>query len=240
MPPQAVEAEVTDDSPLALRAALLQARFLLGGPGARDGALAGLEELLKDPVAPSNGTLLYCAGACLHVAGRSDEALTLNHTGVTLENLGLCVAVGLALDRADIAGDVLARMQAQDDDDTATQLATAWVGAYVGGARAREALVIYEELGGRWQWTPQLLNGAAAASLVMHEWSDAEQYLQRALAANPKDADALANMYVACQHLGKNSERALTALRSAAPEHPLLQKRGALEADFRRVAAQYS
>ena len=128
----------------------------------------------------------------------------------------------------------------QDDDDTATQLATAWVGAYVGGARAREALVIYEELGGRWQWTPQLLNGAAAASLVMHEWSDAEQYLQRALAANPKDADALANMYVACQHLGKNSERALTALRSAAPEHPLLQKRGALEADFRRVAAQYS
>ena len=133
MPPQAVEAEVTDDSPLALRAALLQARFLLGGPGARDGALAGLEELLKDPVAPSNGTLLYCAGACLHVAGRSDEALTLNHTGVTLENLGLCVAVGLALDRADFAGDVLTRMQAQDDDDTATQLATAWVGAYVGG-----------------------------------------------------------------------------------------------------------
>ena len=237
---QAVEAEVTEDSPLALRAALLQARFLLGGPGAHEGALAGLEELLKDPVAPSNGTLLYCAGACLHVAGRSDEALTLNHTGVTLENLGLCVAVGLALDRADFAGDVLTRMQAQDDDDTSTQLATAWVGAYVGGARAREALVIYEELGGRWQWTPQLLNGAAAASLVMHEWSDAEQYLQRALAANPKDADALANMFVACQHLGKNSERALAALRSAAPEHPLLQKRGALEADFRRVAAQYS
>ena len=64
--------------------------------------------------------------------------------------------------------------------------------------------------------------------------------LRDALARTGKDADALANMYVACQHLGKNSERALTALRSAAPEHPLLQKRGALEADFRRVAAQYS
>ena len=235
-----MEAEVTDDSPLALQAVLLQARFLLGGAGAREAALEGLEGLLKDPVAPSNGTLLYCAGTCLHAAGRSDEALTLNVTGVTLENLGLCVAVGLALDRPDFAGDILERMQAQDDDDTATQLATAWVGAYVGGGRAREALVIYEELGGRWQWTSQLLNGAAAASLVMHEWHDAEQYLQRALAADPKDADALANMFVACQHLGKNPERALTALKSADPGHPLLQKRQALEEDFRRVAAQYS
>ena len=74
----------------------------------------------------------------------------------------------------------------------------------------------------------------------MHEWQDAEQYLQRALAADPKDADALANMFVACQHLGKNPERALTALKSADPGHPLLQKRQALEEDFRRVAAQYS
>lgn len=38
-------------------------------------------------------------------------------------------------------------MNAVDDDATVTQLATAWVGVQLGGAKVQEAAYIYQELG---------------------------------------------------------------------------------------------
>lgn len=44
-------------------------------------------------------------------------------------------------------------MSSVDDDATVTQLATAWVGVALGGAKVQEASYIYQELGDKFTWT---------------------------------------------------------------------------------------
>ena len=44
-------------------------------------------------------------------------------------------------------------MSAADDDSTLTQLAAAWVNLYLGGATVEEAFFIFQELGGKYNWT---------------------------------------------------------------------------------------
>lgn len=44
-------------------------------------------------------------------------------------------------------------MSSVDDDATVTQLASAWVGVALGGAKVQEASYIYQELGDKFTWT---------------------------------------------------------------------------------------
>jgi coatomer protein complex subunit epsilon len=44
-------------------------------------------------------------------------------------------------------------MSSVDDDATLTQLATAWVGVQLGGAKVQEAQYIYQELGDKFNYT---------------------------------------------------------------------------------------
>lgn len=47
----------------------------------------------------------------------------------------------------------LQAMSAVDDDATLTQLATAWTGLALGGAKVQEAAYVYQELGDKYTWT---------------------------------------------------------------------------------------
>jgi coatomer protein complex subunit epsilon len=94
-------------------------------------------------------------------------------------------------------------MSAVDDDATVTQLAAAWVGLQLGGAKVQDALYIYQELGDKYAYTPAVYNGMALAHMKMGEWEEAERALQEALAKDAKDADTLANLVTVGLHLGK-------------------------------------
>ena len=48
---------------------------------------------------------------------------------------------------------MLQAMSSVDDDATLTQLATAWVGLALCGAKVQEAAYIYQELGDKFTWT---------------------------------------------------------------------------------------
>lgn len=67
--------------------------------------------------------------------------------------MALCVQCYLLMDRVDRAEAQAKAMSAADDDATASQLAAAWVGAELGGAKVQEACYIYQELGDKYTWT---------------------------------------------------------------------------------------
>jgi len=63
-------------------------------------------------------------------------------------------------------------MSAADDDATVTQLATAWVGVALGGAKVQEASYIYQELGDKYNWTvrPEAAGAEAHLKLRCQHW----------------------------------------------------------------------
>eukprot|EP00882_Tetradesmus_deserticola_P033681 GHRQ01038494.1.p3 GENE.GHRQ01038494.1~~GHRQ01038494.1.p3 ORF type:complete len:132 (+),score=67.97 GHRQ01038494.1:919-1314(+) len=128
-------------------------------------------------------------------------------------------------------------MSAVDDDATVTQLATAWVGVALGGAKVQEASYIYQELGDKFSWTAPLHNGLAVCHMKMGEWEDAERDLLEALGKDAKDADTLANLVTVGLHLGKSTGRYASQLKVVAPQHPVALRAAAGEELFDRAAA---
>lgn len=57
------------------------------------------------------------------------------------------------MDRVDKAEAQVKAMSAQDDDATLSQLAAAWAGCALGGAKVKEASYIYQEMGDKYNWT---------------------------------------------------------------------------------------
>jgi coatomer protein complex subunit epsilon len=57
-------------------------------------------------------------------------------------------------------------MSAIDDDATVTQLATAWVGVALGGAKVQEASYIYQELGDKFAWTVSTANNGSSPAWI--------------------------------------------------------------------------
>jgi hypothetical protein len=59
---------------------------------------------------------------------------------------------------------VVQAMSTIDDDSTLTQLATAWTGLALGGAKVQEAAYIYQELGDKYIWTVRRASAHAPAT----------------------------------------------------------------------------
>lgn len=231
-----VTKEVKDSSAMALQAVKLLAQYL-SGQVPKATILSTMNEWLTDVACNRNPTVLLMIGMIHAHEGNYVEALKCCHIGTTLEMLALCVQVYIKMDRIDKAESAVKTMVGMDDDATITQLAQAWLGVAVGGAKIQEALYIYQELGEKYNWTSVLHNGRAVCYQKQGRWEDSEQELLESLNRDAKDADTLANLIVAGLHLGKATARFSSQLKILCPAHPSIKRVEAMEETFSRAAA---
>ena len=243
---------IRDDAPPALVAVKALASFLAAPPGppgaaARAAAVARAEGLLPAAAEAGGGpgglpaVQAVVATLALH-EGRLEAALGAVRSGATLELLALSVQVMLHLDRPDAADRQLKLMQERDDESCLTALSAAAVGLALGGARGKEAALLYRDVLERYGETVPSLNGAAVAALAARNGPDADKALREALAKEPDAPDALANALAAAAAGGRFADAPglIERLRKAAPHHPYVEGWARVEAAFDRVAATYA
>nr|VZI22612.1 unnamed protein product [Spirometra erinaceieuropaei] len=155
----------------------------------------------------------------------------------------LTVQCLLSINRSDLAGKTVRRMQVADEDALPSQLASAAFYLAKGGDKLNEALSIYQELQEKYKPTPLLLNGQAAALMTMGRWADAEPVLQQSLDLEPSHAETLINMMVVSQHTGKPAEivnRFISQLRDCDKNHPFLDAINGTDQLFEEAKSQIS
>lgn len=241
---QIVIDEVPDSpsTPVALQAVKLLARYL-GSAGDREMIMVTLGEWMSDPASSNSPTLqLIAAIVYLHEGNTKDALKSIRH-GTTMEQLALSTQIYLKMDLPELATKQVRLMQQADEDATLSQLASAWLQLYQGGAKAQEAAYVFEELMDKFSPTSLLLNGVAVANMHMGRFDEAERFLQQAQSQGPNDPDTLVNTITCYQHQCKPTElvqRNINTLRTVAPNHPFVEQLSSVDAAFDRVAATYA
>lgn len=164
-----------------------------------------------------------------------------------LEKLAIQVMIFLKIDRIDLADKTLKNMQAIDDDDPITSLATAWVAAAQGGERASEAAFVVQELIEKFGPSVKTLNLLAACQMRLKNWNEASKFLKEARdlssqAGKTFSSDTYYNSMVNLHQAHKSQElinKVQGDFEKHYSEHPMVLKRKEAEAIFDRNAKKY-
>ncbi|KAL1491569.1 hypothetical protein ABEB36_012146 [Hypothenemus hampei] len=205
---------------------------------------AVLDQLnLKIDTSAHNETLVLVAATIFIQEGNLDGAYRYVHSSESLEAMAFMINILLSLDRVDLALKKLKEMQEKDDDATLTQLAQAWVHTAMGGDKLQDAYYIYQELVDKYGSTPLLLNGQAVTFIGQGKYEEAESALQEALDRDSNNPEVLINLIALQRHLEKGPEisnRYLSQLKDAHPDHPFIKDLKQKEDDFQRISQLYS
>jgi coatomer protein complex subunit epsilon len=251
-----VLSEINDskDTPLALRAIRLLARYLKGGNSKE--ILDELEDLLLDPVNGTNSVLLCIAATVYTNEGDILSCIKCCHDPTSLEMFSILVISYLRIYRLDLAESALKKMSELKDDATITQLTTALLNLWKGGTTVdakllEEAETQFQELmdkyGGDSLVTP--LNGKALVYLQQQQqqsgkYDSAHKLLLSALAKKAQDPETLANLVSCSLLMGKSLsdpsvKRYIQQLKNVAPKHMFVSKIQTLEDSFQAAMIQY-
>ncbi|CAH8504956.1 unnamed protein product [Schistosoma turkestanicum] len=204
--------------------------------------LKELEMILEKQVNLSQNLIIIAATIYIHLNMLECALKILNNGSDTYCN-ALTVQCLLHMNRCDLAGKAVRRMQTADEDSLAAQLTAALYYVKKGGDQLQEAVHIYEELKEKHGPSTLLLNGQAAALMGMNNWVEAEPILQEALDMDGNNPDTIVNMIVVNQHLGKPVEsinRLISQLRDCCKDHPFLLDYAQKEDEFTRCAQHYA
>mmetsp|Transcript_11992 Transcript_11992/g.20422 ORF Transcript_11992/g.20422 Transcript_11992/m.20422 type:complete len:294 (+) Transcript_11992:418-1299(+) len=208
-------------------------------PSNREAVLGTFGEWLVDETSKDNQMLQIMAASAFADADDTKEALRALRATGNLEISALRVQIYLGMNRVDLATKELESMQSLDDDSALTQLSLARIHLASGGEKYQEAAYIYQEQIDKTIASALLLNGLAASYMQMKKFGEAEKYLEEALQKSPQDVDVLINSISCAVNLRKPIKPFLSALRGAAPSHPLLSQLDACKAEFARVASEH-
>jgi coatomer protein complex subunit epsilon len=202
--------------------------------------LAAAETLAN--TAPDNLTVQLLIGTLLARAAKPDQALQLlaHHTG-SLDAVALTVQIHLQQNRTDLAVKAAKSARAFAQDALLVNLAEAWISVRQGGERNyQKAFYVFEELAqGPSSVAATSLVAQAVSELHMGRTEEAEVALGQAVALEPENAAAVANLVVLEVGLGRDGGEARERLRGLDKEHELLVELEAKREAFELAMAKY-
>jgi len=236
-----------DSKPAGIRALGLRARYeaaaASGDNAAMQNIIGALQTMLNDPESAnlSSLQLTACHVYLLH-GDMTREALQCVNLGTTMEHLATALQVFLKMDRLDLAEEQLRLMKQADEDAILTQLCQASLALATGSSRAEDAVYVLTHLTEQYGPSPFLLNCMALASMNGGRFDSAEVALKEALAEDPNSVDALVNLSVCYQHLGKEEEQngVIKRLKETHSGHFYVQGLLRTEAAIEREAIKYA
>jgi len=237
------------NAPTAIQAAKQLANYFASDAAGQESALGTLQEWLASPDLAKDTTLQLLSAEVFVSNGRLKDALALvANDAENLEKLALCVHIYLRIDRPDLAAKSLKAMQELDDDDTLTQLASAWLGISTGGEKISEASFLLQELLEKFGPSVVVLNSLAVCEIHQRNYTAAFQYTKQARELAIKSggrvtAETLLNSIVCLQHLRKGADivdKIEAELRLNYPRHEWLQKQREMSDLFDRHAAAFA
>jgi len=159
----------------------------------------------------------------------------------SLECSALAVEIYLKLDRIDLAKKEVKKMIEIDEDAIITQLAIAWV-SMSSGEKLQDAYFTFQEQADKHSGTTSLLNSQAVCQINQGKYDEAQTLLQEALDRDSNNPDAMINMIVLNQHLGKPievSNRLISQLKDSHKDHPFVKDLSNKENEFLRISQNY-
>jgi hypothetical protein len=162
-----------------------------------------------------------------------------------MEHLAMCVQIYIKIDRLDLANESLNLLKQADEDSILAQLAAAYLAIAKGSSTSADAVHILGGLSEQYGPSIMLLNCMAVANMVGGKYESAEGNLKEVMSeefGGSNDADALVNIVVCGQHLGRklaDLEPYLNALKAVHADHPFVQGLVQVEGAFEREASKY-
>lgn len=233
------------DKPLAMQGLALHAMYMSSAPEARPSVVDNLKALMANPEAASNTSLQLTACHIFLQANLLREALQCVHHGLTMEHLAMCVQIYIKIDRFDLANESFNLLKQADEDSILAQLAAAYLAIAKGSSASDDAVHILAGLSEQYGPSVMLLNCVAVANMVGGKYEAAEGNLKEALSeefGGSSDADALVNIVVCGQHMGKKPadlEQYLSVLKATHADHPFVQGLVQVEGAFERESSKY-
>lgn len=209
----------------------------------RDSIIENLDSKLGSLNVSSPLVLLLIA-TLYYLAENYETALKVLHnadSSALLECGALAIQIYLKLDRHDLAKKELKKLTEIDEDAIITQLANAWVNMAT-GEKLQDSYFTFQELADKNTGTSYLLNSEALCQINQGKFDEAQSLLQEALDKDSNNPDAMVNMIVLNQSLGKPievSNRLISQLKDSHKNHPFVKDLLLKESEFNRIAQIY-
>ncbi|KAK2052210.1 coatomer epsilon subunit [Colletotrichum caudatum] len=208
--------------------------------GKTDSAVKTIEKLAASE--GGNTTVQIVGGTVLQAAGKSEEAFALlsQHQG-SLDAVTLIVQIHLQQNRNDLALKEVTAARRWAQDSLLVNLAESWVGLRQGGDKYQQAFYVFEELAQAPATSSvTTLVSQAVAELHLGRTEEAQAALDQALAKDPNNAQAIANLLVLTVISGKDPKEFTEKLKAADPQHQFLADLEEKSALFDKAATKYS
>ncbi|VDD93669.1 unnamed protein product [Enterobius vermicularis] len=203
--PSIALSEIDENTTLPPLKAVRRFAQYMANPAERSGIVAEIENELNEDFPADDVYCLMAAFIYMH-EDNFDSALRILHQGDSLECKAAYIQCLLKIDRVDLALKEIKKMQEIDEDATVTQLALAWVNSALGKDKLKDAFYIYQEMIDKYGATPLLLVAQSSCLMQQEKYDEAEKLLLDAQQRDANYAEALINLVVVTQFLGKPPE----------------------------------